>query len=95
VLGEIKATILDLNCSKKWLFKKYKKTKYKRIRRLSYKRRLLRLVHWAGYALTKTYNLNKNVWYTQKKNCLLSQSLEKKYNVINVSFQKKIIMSKI
>lgn len=95
MLGEIKATILNLNCSKNWLFKKYKKIKYKRIRRLSYKRRLLRLVHWAGYALTKTYNLNKNVWYTQKKNCLLSNSLDKKYSVTNISFKKSIIISKI
>jgi len=94
VLGNIKRTILELNCSKKWLLTKFKKTKNKRIKRLSYKRRLLRLVHWAGYALTKTYNLNKNVWYTQKKNCLLSSSLEKKHYITNVLYEKKKINSK-
>ena len=53
-------------------------------------------VNRMGMTIMKNYLVNKNIWYTQKKHCLLSSSFEKKQEINIVYFCDKIhIKSKI
>ena len=45
-----------------------------------------------GMAIMKNYLINKNIWYTQKKNCLLGKSFEKKIESFSVTFVSKTKM---
>lgn len=45
-----------------------------------------------GMTIMKNYLVNKNIWYTQKKNCLLNSSFEKKAELFQVTYHTKIII---
>lgn len=42
-----------------------------------------------GMTIMKIYLVNKNIWYTHKKNCLLGSSFEKKTETFSVIYNAK------
>ncbi len=70
--------------------------RWRKVRKTDRKRRYAHWTFYRGRILLKKYLINKRLWYSQKKHCLLGGSFEKKQELFTFSYDKKItLQSKI